>query len=129
MARSGVAVEILCCVQDILREARGCRFCGLDRTVWIFLLAHGGGLALLLCTDTDLSLRVSGAHGHAPSGATPGAPARALTADLTLRVPGVHRYPPSDAVCTLCRGQHNLWGIPPPPAVLWGCSTAAYPGC
>ncbi|CAK0787991.1 hypothetical protein CVIRNUC_011213 [Coccomyxa viridis] len=48
-------------VADILREARGCRFCGLDQTVWIFLLAHGGGLALLLCTDTDLSLRVSGA--------------------------------------------------------------------
>lgn len=73
------AYEIMCCAQDILREARGCRFCGLDQTVWIFLLAHGGGLALLLCTDTDLSLRVSGAHGRAPSSATPGAPARALT--------------------------------------------------
>ena len=53
-------------MQDILREARGCRLCGLDRTVWIFVLAHGGGLALLLCTDTDLSLRVSGAPRRPP---------------------------------------------------------------
>lgn len=52
--------SFVCHVQDILREARGCSILGLDRTVWIFLLGHGGGVALMLFTDTDLRFRVSG---------------------------------------------------------------------
>lgn len=52
--------SVVCHVQDILREARGCSFFGLDRTVWIFLLGHGGGVALMLITDTDLRSKVSG---------------------------------------------------------------------
>ena len=104
MARSGVAVKIMCCVQDILREARGWRCCGLDRTVWIFLLAHGSGLALLLCTDTDLSLRVSGVRRRASPGAR----------------------------CTLHQGHHarvedrDYLACHQPLLCPWRCSTAAF---
>ena len=53
---------LLCNMQDILRDARGCQFCGVDRTVWIFALAHGGGVALMLLTETDIRRSVTGTH-------------------------------------------------------------------
>ena len=114
------AYEIMCCAQDILREARGCSFCGLDRTVWIFLLTHGSGLALLLCTDTDLSLRVSGAHRRAPPGATPGAPARALTQTSASQSQSYTDAPVLTQSCTLCqRTTESTWHATSPLLYPW----------
>ncbi|CAL5225148.1 g7928 [Coccomyxa viridis] len=48
-------------VVDVLRQARGCQICGVDRTIWIFALAHGGGMALMLLTETDIRRSVTGA--------------------------------------------------------------------
>ena len=47
-------------VQDALKAARGWQFCGIDRSVWIFILTHAGLVALLLSSDSDLSRRVAG---------------------------------------------------------------------
>ncbi len=46
--------------QDVLKAARGWRACGIDRSVWIFILAHGCLLALLLLSDSDLARHATG---------------------------------------------------------------------
>jgi len=47
-------------LQDVLKAARGWQFCGIDRSVRIFLVAHAGLVALLLFSGTDLSRRLAG---------------------------------------------------------------------
>ncbi|BDA40380.1 probable palmitoyltransferase ZDHHC17 at N-terminal half [Coccomyxa sp. Obi] len=47
--------------KDALKAARGWQICGIDRSVWIFVLAHGGLVALLLLSDSELSRRIAGA--------------------------------------------------------------------
>ncbi|KAK9916920.1 hypothetical protein WJX75_008810 [Coccomyxa subellipsoidea] len=48
-------------LKEILEAARAWSISGIDRAVWIFILAHGCLLALLLLSDTDLSRRAAGA--------------------------------------------------------------------